>query len=87
MVNLMSTEIEQEIKEIRKKLDELIIISRNILDLLVKEDEPLPDEIAAIERTEELIDEKTYLRSSKSDVEIQIFILFYWFEKRCILFV
>jgi len=61
----MSTEIEQEIKEIRKKLDELIIISRNILDLLVKEDEPLPDEIAAIERTEELIDEKNLFKELK----------------------
>ena len=65
MVNLMSTGIEQEIKEIRKKLDELIIISRNILDLLVKEDEPLSDEIAAIERTEELIDEKNLFKELK----------------------
>jgi len=61
----MSTGIEQEIKEIRKKLDELIIISRNILDLLVKEDEPLSDEIAAIERTEELIDEKNLFKELK----------------------
>ena len=65
MVNLMSTAIEQEIKEIRKKLDELIIISRNILDLLVKEDEPLPDEIAAIEKAEELIDEKNLFKELK----------------------
>lgn len=53
----MTITIEEELKEIKKRLDALTILSKNILALLVKEEKPLPDEVAAIEKEEEIVDE------------------------------
>ncbi|MBD3192943.1 MAG: hypothetical protein GF308_20055 [Candidatus Heimdallarchaeota archaeon] len=45
-----TTNVEQEIKEIKEKLELLVTLSNNILQLLVKEEEPVADEIAAIKK-------------------------------------
>lgn len=59
---LMTTSLEQEIKNIKSRLEELYSISNTILQLLIPEDDPLPDEIAAIESKEPLIDEETLFK-------------------------
>ncbi|MCD6514747.1 MAG: hypothetical protein J7L07_07465 [Candidatus Odinarchaeota archaeon] len=61
----MSSQIEKDIKEIKKRLDALFVISQNILSLLIMEEEPLPDEKEAIKRKEDLIDEQTLIEALK----------------------
>ncbi|MEQ9716214.1 MAG: hypothetical protein ABGF52_11870 [Candidatus Asgardarchaeum sp.] len=61
----MSSQIEKDIKEVKKRLDALFVISQNILSLLIMEEEPLPDEKEAIKRKEDLIDEQTLIGALK----------------------
>lgn len=57
--------LESEIKEIKKRLDELVILYKNILNVLVGEEEPLPDEEEAIKREEELASESELIEALK----------------------
>jgi len=61
----MRSQIKEEITEIKKRLDILFIIYQNILSLLVKWDDPLPDEETAIKSDDELIDEQSLIEALK----------------------
>ena len=61
----MTSSIDEEIKEIKMRLDALFAISQNILALLLKEEEILPDEEKAVRKKEEIIDEKTLIEVLK----------------------
>jgi len=53
---LSSSELLSEIKEIKERLARLESMLRFIIERNIEEDEPLPDEIEAIESKDELID-------------------------------
>jgi len=53
---LSSSELLSEIKEIKEKLARLEPMLRFIIERNIEEEEPLPDEIEAIESEDELID-------------------------------
>jgi len=53
---LPSSELLSEIKEIKEKLARLESMLRFIIERNIEEEEPLPDEIEAIESKDELID-------------------------------
>jgi len=53
---LSGSELMSEIKEIKERLARLESMLRFIIERNIEEEEPLPDEIEAIESKEELID-------------------------------
>ena len=53
---MSSSELLSEIKEIKEKLARLESMLRFIIERNIEEEEPLPDEIEAIESKDELID-------------------------------
>jgi len=53
---LSSSELLSEIKEIKERLARLESMLRFIIERNIEEEEPLPDEIEAIESKDELID-------------------------------
>ncbi|MEB3780829.1 MAG: hypothetical protein GSR85_11485 [Desulfurococcales archaeon] len=53
---MSSSELLSEIKEIKERLARLESMLRFIIERNIEEDEPLPDEIEAIESKDELID-------------------------------
>jgi len=53
---LSSSELLSEIKEIKERLARLESMLRFIIERNIEEEEPLPDEIEAIESEDELID-------------------------------
>jgi len=53
---LSSSELLSEIKEIKERLAKLESMLRFIIERNIEEEEPLPDEIEAIESKDELID-------------------------------
>ncbi len=58
----MST-INSEIRLIRERLDELVVLSKSILNALIGEEEPLPGEENAIKRVEELASEEELIEA------------------------
>jgi len=50
--------LEQEIKNIKAKLEELFTISNTILQLLIPEEEALADEVSAIKSKEDSVSEE-----------------------------
>ncbi len=62
---IMATSIEQEIKDIKKRLDELYSLSNAILHVLIPEVEPDEDEILAIGSEDELVSEETLFKELK----------------------
>ena len=57
--------LERELKEIKDRLDTLTLLYRNILNLLIKEEEPLPDEKEAIESEDDVVSEEELLKALK----------------------
>ena len=53
---MSSSELLSEIKEIKERLAKLESMLRFIIERNIEEEEPLPDEIEAIESKDELID-------------------------------
>ena len=53
---MSGSEVLSEIREIKEKLTKLESMLRFIIERNIKEEEPLPDEIEAIESEDELID-------------------------------
>ncbi len=53
---MSSSELLSEIKEIKERLARLELMLRFIIERNVGEEEPLPDEVEAIESKDELID-------------------------------
>ncbi len=51
----MTTSLEKEIEEIKNRLDVLYSIYNTILQLLVPEEEALPDEISALEAKKDVV--------------------------------
>jgi len=58
----MSANIERELKDIRDRLDVLITLCRNILNILISEKSPTQVEISAIETKDELIPEREFIK-------------------------
>ena len=55
--------LERELKEIKDRLDTLTLLYRNILNLLIKEEEPLPDEKEAIGSEDDVVSEEELLKA------------------------
>ena len=55
--------LERELKEIKDRLDTLTLLYRNILNLLIKEERPLPDEKEAIESEDDVVSEEELLKA------------------------
>ncbi len=57
--------MERELKEIKDRLDTLTLLYRNILNLMVGEEKPLPDKKKAIESKDEIASEEELLKALK----------------------
>ena len=57
--------MERELKEIKDRLDTLTLLYRNILNLIVGEEEPLPDEKKAVESKDGIASEEELLKALK----------------------
>ena len=62
----MTTSLEQEIKNIKERLEELFTISNTILQLLIPEEEAFSDEISAIEIKEDIVTEEELFKELTS---------------------
>ncbi|MCG3219854.1 MAG: hypothetical protein H7641_00610 [Candidatus Heimdallarchaeota archaeon] len=62
----MTSSIEQEIKNIKVRLEELYAISNTILQLLLPEEDAFSDEISAIESDEDIVDEEELFKELTS---------------------
>jgi len=62
----MTSSLEQEIQKIKNRLEELFSISNTILQLLIPEEDALPDEISAIESKEDVVDEDSLFKELRS---------------------
>ena len=62
----MTSSLEQEIKNIKAKLEELFTISNTILQLLIPEEEALADEISAIKSKEDSVSEEVLFKELTS---------------------
>jgi len=58
----MTSSLEQEIKNIKVRLEELFVISNTILQLLIPEEEAFADEISAIETKEDTVSEEVLFK-------------------------
>ncbi len=62
----MTSSLEQEIQNIKDRLEELITISNTILHLLITEEEAFSDEISAIKNDEDTVSEETLFKELTS---------------------
>lgn len=62
----MTSSLEQEIKNIKARLEELFTISNTILQLLIPEEEALTDEISAIKSKEDSVSEEVLFKELTS---------------------
>ena len=62
----MTSSLEQEIKNIKARLEELFTISNTILQLLIPEEEALADEISAIKSKEDSVSEEVLFKELTS---------------------
>jgi len=62
----MTSSLEQEIQNIKDRLEELFTISNTILHLLITEEEAFSDEISAIKSDEDTVSEETLFKELTS---------------------
>jgi len=62
----MTSSLEQEIKNIKDRLEELFTISNTILQLLIPEEEAFTYEISAIENKEDTVSEEVLFKELTS---------------------
>jgi len=63
MTTQNSEVLEIELKEIRKDLDDLLILYKRLVDRLIPEVKAKKDEIEAIESDDEILDEKEIVKA------------------------